>query len=112
MGQEFEYDVFLSHSAKDKAVVRPLAERLRMDGLKVWFDEWVPRHGDSIPAKIQEGLKRSQFGLRISGFLRPSAFALRIWASPDQLKSTSAAAAPRPPSRLRVFVVQSPSDLA
>jgi len=31
----FQYDVFLSHSAKDKAVVRPLAERLRQDGLKV-----------------------------------------------------------------------------
>ena len=29
MRQEFEYDVFLSHSAKDKVVVRPLAERLR-----------------------------------------------------------------------------------
>jgi len=28
----FTYDVFLSHSAKDKAVVRPLAERLRQDG--------------------------------------------------------------------------------
>ncbi len=26
------YDVFLSHSAQDKAVVRPLAERLRQDG--------------------------------------------------------------------------------
>ena len=30
------HDVFLSHSAKDKAEVRPLAERLRKDGLKVW----------------------------------------------------------------------------
>jgi hypothetical protein len=29
----FPYDVFLNHSAKDKAVVRPLAERLRADGL-------------------------------------------------------------------------------
>ena len=29
MEQQFQYDVFLSHSAKDKAVVRPLAERLR-----------------------------------------------------------------------------------
>jgi hypothetical protein len=28
MGQDFQYDVFLSHSAKDKAVVRTLAERL------------------------------------------------------------------------------------
>jgi hypothetical protein len=33
MPDEFPYDVFLSHSAKDKAVVRPLAERLRKDGL-------------------------------------------------------------------------------
>ena len=32
MPDEFQYDVFLSHSAKDKAVVRPLAERLRQDG--------------------------------------------------------------------------------
>ena len=52
---EFTYDVFLSHSAKDKAVVRPLAERLQEDGLKVWFDEWVLKPGDSIPAKIEEG---------------------------------------------------------
>jgi hypothetical protein len=31
--QDFQYDVFLSHSMKDKAVVRPLSERLRKDGL-------------------------------------------------------------------------------
>ena len=41
MPDEFPYDVFLSHSAMDKAVVRPLAERLRAGGVKVWFDEWV-----------------------------------------------------------------------
>ena len=29
MLNQFQYDVFLSQSAKDKAVVRPLAERLR-----------------------------------------------------------------------------------
>ena len=60
MPDEFPYDVFLSHSAKDKAVVRPLAERLRKDGVKVWFDEWVLKPGDSIPAKIEEGLERSR----------------------------------------------------
>ena len=60
MPTEFQYDVFLSHSAKDKAVVRPLAERLRQDGLKVWFDEWVIKPGDSIPAKIEEGLEHSR----------------------------------------------------
>ena len=47
MSGEFLYDVFLSHSAKDKAVVRPLAERLRADGLKVWFNEWVLKPSDS-----------------------------------------------------------------
>ena len=60
MSEPFQYDVFLSHSAKDKAVVRPLAERLRKDGLKVWFDEWVIKPGDSIPAKIEEGLEHSR----------------------------------------------------
>ena len=60
MPDEFQFDVFLSHSAKDQAVVRPLAERLRKDGVKVWFDEWVLKPGDSIPAKIEEGLEHSR----------------------------------------------------
>jgi TIR domain len=60
MPENFQYDVFLSHSAKDKEVVRPLAERLRHDGLKVWFDEWEIKPGDSIPAKIEEGLEHSR----------------------------------------------------
>jgi hypothetical protein len=60
LGQEFQYDVFLSHRAKDKAVVRPLAKRLRKDGLKVWLDEWGLKPGDSIPAKIEEGLEQSR----------------------------------------------------
>jgi len=48
MPDEFQYDVFLSHSAKDKAVVREIAERLRADGLRVWFDERVLKAGDSL----------------------------------------------------------------
>src|SRR5437870_3623060 len=57
--QDLICDVFLIHSAKDKAVVRPLAERLRQDGLKVRFDEWVLKPGDSIPAKIEAALEHS-----------------------------------------------------
>src|SRR6185295_16996257 len=60
MADDFSYDVFLSHSAKDKAVVRPLAERLRADGLRVWLDDWEIRPGDSIPAKLEEGLEGSR----------------------------------------------------
>ncbi len=61
MGNDhFKYDVFLSHSSKDKDIVRTVAERLRADGLRVWFDEWELRAGDSIPAKIEEGLEQSR----------------------------------------------------
>ncbi|HEX7333914.1 MAG TPA: TIR domain-containing protein [Pyrinomonadaceae bacterium] len=60
MTHQFSYDVFLSHSNKDKHIVRPLAERLKNDGLKVWFDEWSIRAGDDIPQKIEEGLEQSR----------------------------------------------------
>ena len=60
MSQHFQYDVFLSHSTKDTAVVRDVAERLRGDGLRVWLDEWEIRPGDSIPAKIEAGLEHSR----------------------------------------------------
>lgn len=40
MSARFDYDVFLSYSHKDKAVVRELASRLKQDGLRVWLDEW------------------------------------------------------------------------
>ena len=66
--EAFTHDVFLSHGAKDKAVVRGVAERLRKDGLKVWFDEWELKPGDSIPSKIEEGLEDPEFGTRNSEF--------------------------------------------
>jgi WD40 repeat protein len=60
MSEQFSFDVFLSHSAKDKPVVRAVAERLRADGLRVWLDDWELRPGDSIPAKIEEALEHSR----------------------------------------------------
>src|SRR3954452_6765525 len=60
MADEFQYDVFLSHSSKAKAVVRPLGERLRPDGLRVWLDEWEIKPGHNIPAKIEKGLEHSR----------------------------------------------------
>src|SRR5947207_11668445 len=60
MSDGFSFDVFLSHSSKDKAVVRAVAERLRGDGLRVWYQEWEIRPGDSIPAKVEEGLEHSR----------------------------------------------------
>ena len=66
MANEFQYDVFLSQSAKDKARVRRLAERLRAAGLRVCFDEWVIKPGDDIYLAIECGLVASRtmvFGL-------------------------------------------------
>jgi TIR domain len=60
MPQEFTHDVFLSHSAKDKAAVGELAARLQRDGVRVWVDEEQIKPGDSIPAKIEEGLEHSR----------------------------------------------------
>jgi hypothetical protein len=60
MADNLSYDVFLSHSSKDKEVVRPIAERLKNDGLKVWFDDWSIKVGDNIPHKIEEGLEHSR----------------------------------------------------
>lgn len=59
-----EYDVFISHASEDKdEVVRPLAHALQSDGLKVWYDEFELRIGDSLRRKIDSGLARSRFGV-------------------------------------------------
>jgi hypothetical protein len=60
MSETFEYDVFLSHSSKDAALVRRLANRLRDAGLRVWFDKWAIAAGDDIFLKIERGLQGSR----------------------------------------------------
>jgi small GTP-binding protein len=60
MNDEFEYDVFLSHSSQDKPAVLKLAERLKADGLRVWLDEWVIAPGDMIGLGVEKGLQRSR----------------------------------------------------
>jgi TIR domain-containing protein len=51
---------FLRHSSKDKPAVRELADRLKADGVRVWLDAWEIKPGDSIPAKIEDGLEHSR----------------------------------------------------
>lgn len=58
------YDVFISHATEDKdEVVRPLANALVAEGLRVWYDEFELRIGDSLRRKIDSGLARSRFGV-------------------------------------------------
>ena len=59
-----EFDVFISHASEDKDdVVRSLAEALREHGLRVWYDEFELRIGDSLRRKIDRGLANSRFGV-------------------------------------------------
>lgn len=59
-----QYDVFISHASEDKdEVVRPLANALQAEGLRVWYDEFTLRIGDSLRRKIDQGLANSKVGL-------------------------------------------------
>jgi hypothetical protein len=61
MGEEnFIYDLFLSHASEDTAWCEALAERLRNDGVRVWFDKWELQPGDHLLARLNDGLKKSR----------------------------------------------------
>ena len=61
---DYHYDVFISHATEDKdEVVRPLAEALIERNLRVWYDEFELRIGDSLRRKIDAGLAQSRFGI-------------------------------------------------
>lgn len=60
MKSNFKYDVFISHSSKDKVIIRELANKLKEDGIIVWLDEWEIKPGDLIGLKIEKGLEESR----------------------------------------------------
>ena len=59
------YDVFISHASEDKeSFVKELAEALSNEyNLKVWYDEFSIKWGDSLRTVIDRGLKVSKFGI-------------------------------------------------
>jgi len=63
---EEDWDVFISHASEDKdAIATPLAEALRAKGLRVWYDDFSLKLGDSLRQSIDRGLARSRFGVVI-----------------------------------------------
>ncbi|HEV7668998.1 MAG TPA: TIR domain-containing protein [Thermoanaerobaculia bacterium] len=60
MKQDFDFDVFVSHSSTDQARARRLAKGLQAAGLRVWFDEWSIAPGDDIYLAIERGLEHSR----------------------------------------------------
>jgi len=59
-----EYDVFICHASEDKKeFVKPLADALVAQNLKVWYDEFELALGDSLREKIDYGLANSTYGV-------------------------------------------------
>ena len=58
------YDAFISHAGEDKKrLVQPLARELTRSGLRVWYDEFEVRVGDSLRQSIDRGLATSAYGI-------------------------------------------------
>lgn len=73
---DVEFDLFISHASEDKdEFVRPLAETLENIGVKVWYDEFTLKVGDSLRKSIDQGLIKSRFGTVILS----SAFCSKNW---------------------------------
>ncbi len=61
-----KYDFFISHASEDKdGFVRGLAEALRARNVRVWYDEFTLKVGDSLRRSIDRGLAESRFGVVI-----------------------------------------------
>jgi hypothetical protein len=70
------WNAFICHASEDKeSFVRPLAEELIKRGIKIWYDEFTLRVGDSLRRSIGRGLAESDYGIVV---LSPSFF-LKKW---------------------------------
>lgn len=59
-----KWDVFISHASEDKdTIVRQLADALEKLKVKIWFDEFSLKVGDSLSKSIDDGLQKSKFGI-------------------------------------------------
>lgn len=59
-----KWDVFVCHASEDKEdFVQGLADALRSAGLRVWYDNFTLRIGDSLRRSIDRGLSKSRFGV-------------------------------------------------
>jgi 2-polyprenyl-3-methyl-5-hydroxy-6-metoxy-1,4-benzoquinol methylase len=60
MKKEFDFDVFMSYASEDKAPAKRIAERLKAEGLRVWFDDWSIGFGEDIYQAINHGIEESR----------------------------------------------------
>ena len=61
-----EYDVFVSHAWEDKTdFVDEFVEALRSLHMNVWYDTSEIKWGDSMRKRIDDGLRKSRFGVAV-----------------------------------------------
>ena len=55
-------DVFICHASEDKPeIIKPLVAAFEREGISYWCDELEIKWGDSMPDKINEGLRVSRY---------------------------------------------------
>ena len=58
------HDVFISHATEDKkSFINEFVEELKKRNVKVWVDDLKIKWGDPLRKSIDEGLKKSRFGI-------------------------------------------------
>lgn len=61
---EKKYDVFISYASEDKdSFVRTLAVELERYSIRVWYDEFTMKLGDSLTKLIDAGLQSCRYGV-------------------------------------------------
>lgn len=72
------FDVFLSYSSKDRFQVQVLAERLRDDGIRVWFDEW-----ELVPGRPWQEALEAMIGITKTAAVLIGRSGLGPWETPE-----------------------------
>jgi hypothetical protein len=58
-----QWDAFLCHASEDKGYTDELYAALSDRGVKIWYDKFVLTIGDRLLSKIDDGLRRSSYGV-------------------------------------------------
>lgn len=67
--------IFLSYSHEDKGIVKQFAEELEAAGMKVWFDLFEIKWGDSLRERIDRGLDSADY---MTFFISPNSMS-KTW---------------------------------
>jgi hypothetical protein len=65
VSEDSHYDVFISYASEDIDFAKKLADKLRDSDIKVWFDGFEVKWGNDLRSIIDNGLKKTKFGIVI-----------------------------------------------